>query len=203
LIEFFTAHGPLLAYVILFLGSLVEGESIVLTASFLAYTGFLSLPKVMTIAFIATLCADQLLFYVGRFYGPGLLERYPKLKMKSKRVFELLHKYNTPFILGFRFVYGIRTVSPLIIGTAGISIQRFTKLNLLAAVIWTVVSCLGGYFLGYLFADVIEDAIHNVGHYQKIVFLSLGGIVLFVIGVFYLCKKWRKKPKSKQEHTMH
>lgn len=193
MIEFFTAHGPWLAYIILFLGSLVEGESIVLTASFLAYTGFLSLPKVMMIAFIATLCADQILFYVGRFYGPGLLERRPKLKEKSKRIFELLHKYNTPFILGFRFVYGIRTASPLIIGAAGIDIKRFAVLNFLAAVIWTVISCLGGYLLGYLFADMIEDAIHNVGHYQKIVFLSVAGILVFVLGIFYSRRKWGKK----------
>lgn len=196
MIEFFTAHGPGLAYIILFLGSLVEGESIVLTASFLAYTGFLSLPKVMMIAFIATLCADQILFYVGRFYGPGLLERRPKLKEKSKRIFELLHKYNTPFILGFRFVYGIRTASPLIIGAAGIDIKRFAILNFLAAVIWTTISCLGGYFLGYLFADVIEDVIHNVGHYQKIIFLSVGGILIVVFGIFYARKKWVRKNKS-------
>ena len=195
MIEFFTTHGPWLAYVILFLGSLVEGESIVLTASFLAYTGFLSLPKVMTIAFVATLFADQTLFYVGRFYGPGLLERYPKLKEKSKRVFALLHKYNTPFILGFRFVYGIRTASPLIIGAAGVDISRFTILNFCAAVIWTVISCLGGYFLGYLFADVIEDVIHKVGHYQKIAFIGVGSFLVIGLGIFYLRKKWREKKR--------
>src|SRR3546814_54852 len=131
----------------------------------------------MIFAFVATLFADQILFYVGRFYGPGLLERYPKLKEKSKRIFELLHKYNTPFILGFRFVYGIRTASPLIIGTSGVSIKRFTILNFLAAVIWTIVSCLGGYLLGYLFADVIEEAIFKVGHYQKVAFLSIGSFL--------------------------
>lgn len=193
MLEFLTSHGPWLAYLILFLGSLVEGESIVLSASFLAYTGFLSLPKVMTIAFIATLFADQTLFYVGRFYGPGLLERYPRLKDKSKRIFDLLHKYNISFILGFRFVYGIRTASPLVIGSAGIDIKRFTILNFIAAIIWTVVSCGGGYLLGYFFADVIEDAIQKVGHYQKVALLGFGGLIALIVVFVYGRRKWRER----------
>jgi len=60
-------------------------------------------------------------------------------------------------------------------------------------VIWTVISCLGGYLLGYLFADVIEEVIHKVGHYQKIAFLSVGSLLVIVLGIFYGRKKWREK----------
>lgn len=185
-------YGPIAGYIILFLGSLVEGESVVLTAGFFAYKGYLTLPNIIAVSFTATLIADQVLFYVGRSYGPRLLIKYPKLATKSERVFHLLHKYNTVFILGFRFVYGIRTISPLVIGASGIPVRRYTILNLMAAIIWSVLSCSGGYMLGYFFADSIDDMIKRAIHYQE--FFILGLITL--VGGWMTYKYYRKREEK-------
>lgn len=190
--QFFLEHGPNIAYIILFLGSLVEGESVVLTAGILAYKGFLSLPAIIAISFTATLFADQALFFIGRLYGPGILERKPKLQEKSQRVFELLHKYNIWFILTFRFIYGIRTVSPLIIGTAGIPVKRFVILNFIAAVIWSVLSCLAGYALGYFFADDLENMMEAAIKYQKITIGTIVGLLVIAI----LIRRWYTRRKN-------
>jgi membrane protein DedA with SNARE-associated domain len=195
----FLEYGPHWAYVILFLGSCVEGESVVLFFSALSYKGYLSFPVVLAVAFSGTLFADQTLYYVGRYYGPRLLEQNPQWQPKVEKIFRLLHKYNIGFILSFRFIYGIRTLSPLVIGASGISIKRFTLLNLLAAVIWTLLSCTAGYLLGYLFVDALEEFIKRLIHYQKIIVLGLIGIV----GGVLFFRKWlhnrhleKKSPKS-------
>ncbi|USO01720.1 MAG: DedA family protein [Alphaproteobacteria bacterium] len=156
LLERFVAYGPEVAYAILFLGSLVEGESFVLTAGYLAYKKYLSFPVIVLIAFLGSLIADQILFFVGRKYGPGLFLRWPHLKPAGDRAFKMLHRYKTSFIFFFRFVYGIRTVSPLMIGASGISIMRFSLINLIAALIWSVLSCGAGYAIGYYFSGEIE-----------------------------------------------
>lgn len=191
--EIFFKYGSFF-YLILLLGSFVEGESVVLTAGFFAYKGYLSLPLIILISFLGTLFADQLLFFIGRWYGPGLLERRPKLKETSKRVFELLHKYHTWYILGFRFVYGVRVASPLVIGAAGISVKRFVILNFIAAIIWSVLSCLAGYILGYFFADQIEVVMHKAIQFQKI---TIGIIILAIAGISFFIY-WRKKRKERQ-----
>lgn len=190
--QFFLENGPTIAYIILFLGSLVEGESIVLTAGILAYKGFLSLPAIIAISFTATLFADQGLFFVGRIYGPSLLDRKPHLKEKSQRVFDLLHKYNVWFILTFRFIYGIRTVSPLIIGTAGIPVKRFVILNFIAAVIWSVLSCYAGYALGHFFGDDLDHMMKTAMKYQKI---TIGAIIAVITAVF-LFRRWRRNKNN-------
>lgn len=182
---------PLYFYIILFLFSMIEGESVVLTAGVLAFKGFLSFPKILIISFTATLIADQTLFYVGRAYGHRLLKKYPKLEAKSHRVFELLHRYNTGFILSFRFVYGIRTASPLVIGAAGISPKRYAILNFIAAVIWSVLSCSAGYLIGYFFADAIDAAIGKAIRYQG---FFVGGVILLLCG-FGLYKYFKKSKK--------
>lgn len=190
--EILYQYGPLIAYFILLLGSFVEGESFVLTAGFLAYKGFLSLPVIIMISFFGSLFSDQFLFHIGRHYGPSIIERRPRLKERSKRVFELLHKYSTGFIIGFRFVYGVRTISPLVIGASGISVKRFTVLNFFAALLWAVISCLAGYLIGYLFADAVDLVIKKVIQYQKI---AVGGTVgiLCLAGLYFYVKKIKRK----------
>lgn len=174
--ELFIQYGPTLGYIILLLGSFVEGETFVLTAGFLAYTGFFSLPMIIAISFCGSVVADQILYFVGRAHGPRLLKKYPKAQERAQKAFRLLHKHNLFFILGFRFVYGIRTVSPFVIGASGIAVRRFAVLNLIAGAIWAVVSCYVGYGIGYFFADALDDA---KARYQSI----LWGIFIAAVAI--------------------
>lgn len=171
-------------YIVVLLGSMVEGESIILTACVAAYFGYMSMPKIVVIAFLGTLIADQSLYFIGRRYGHRILNRYPKLKTPAHRAFTLLHRWDFWFILSFRFIYGIRTISPIIIGTAGIPPRRFIPLNFLAAVIWTAASC----SLGYVLGGIIESIdFHIVERYLLIISLTLLAI-LITIGYI----GWRK-----------
>lgn len=178
----------------MFLGACIEGESIVLFFSALSYKGYLDFPAVLAVAFTGTLLADQSLYYIGRYYGPKLLERKPHWKPKIERIFALLHRHELLFILSFRFVYGIRTLSPLVIGASGISAKRFSILNLTAATLWTLISCTTGYYLGYFFADAIEEFVEKVIQYQKIFILT----IIVLIGVVVIVKKgWHKWQQAK------
>ncbi len=179
-------YGPKMAYVILFLGSLVEGESVVLTAGYLAHKQFLYLPYVIGIAFVATVIADQALYFVGRIYGPTIFTKRPHWKEKVQKAFDLLHKYNTGFIFSFRFIYGIRVISPIIIGTSGISAKRFAILNILAAAVWAVVSCVGGYLIGYFFSDHIDAVFAVIIKSQK----YLIGSILLLIVLWWGKRRW-------------
>jgi membrane protein DedA with SNARE-associated domain len=183
-------------YFAVFLGSLVEGESVILTASIMAYFGYMSLPKIMVTAFIGTLVADQTLYMVGRHYGPGLIDRHPKLHAPAQRAFRLLHKWETAFILSFRFIYGIRTISPIVIGASGIPPRRFVPLNFLAAIIWTVVSCVGGYLLG----DIIEELTFDILKKYFLIFTIGFVILIFAIVGFF---KWRKNRKELSQENSH
>ena len=143
----------------------------------------------MIIAFLGTLLADQGLYYIGRHYGNRFFERFPKLKKKSERSFTLLHKWDAWFIISFRFIYGIRTISPIVIGAARVEPRRFIPLNLLSAVIWTLISCIGGYLLGGTFEVIIEN-FHVIKKYFVLVPL---GILTIGFGLYYLLsQKWKK-----------
>lgn len=169
-------------YVAVFLGSLIEGESIIFVAGFLAHEGYLSLPKIIIVSFIGTFFADQALYHVGRHYGNSFIDLFPSFRPRADKAFRLLRRYDTLFILSFRFIYGIRIISPLIIGNSGISVKRFIFLNLIAALIWSVGSCVAAYYLAHL----IMDKLHL---FPKIIL----GLVVVGAGVGYLIFKWRQK----------
>ena len=113
----------------------IEGEVALLTAGFLCQKGLMSLKLVILTAFLGTMFTEQCLYFVGRVYGSKLLEKYPKIAKKSEKVLEFLRKYNSAFIFGSRFVYGIRNISPMVIGIAGIPPLKFSTLNIPAAFI--------------------------------------------------------------------
>ncbi len=172
-IEFVKSWG----YWAVFAGSLIEGESVILTACAMASQGYLDIYRVAIIAFIGTTVADQALYFVGWYYGEAIFDRFPKIKVRAERAFELLRKYDIAFIIACRFVYGVRTTSPVVIGAAGIKPWRFIPLNILSAVIWTVISCTAGYLLG----AVVFDFFAHVEVFQKYIIYGFGGVILMIV----------------------
>lgn len=169
-------------YIAVFIGSLFEGESVIFAAGFLAHQGYLSLPKIILVSFTGTLIADQILYQIGRHFGSHILDRFPSIQPRADKAFYMLKRYDTFFILGFRFIYGIRTLSPLIIGASGVGVKRYTFLNFIAAIIWSVGSCVVAYYL----ADLIMDQLQLMSKF----FL---GIVVVCSAIAYAIYKWRRR----------
>jgi len=185
LIEFVKNWG----YIAVFLGSLVEGESIVLTASSLAALGYLSIYKVMAVAFCGTLIADQCLYLVGMYQGHKIFDKFPRLRPQIDKAFSLLNKNDVIFIISCRFIYGIRVASAIVIGAAKVPPKRFITLNIISALIWTVVSCGGGYLLG----EVFHTIWHNFETVQMYLILGLLVLALLVVTFIWYRNNKRKK----------
>jgi membrane protein DedA with SNARE-associated domain len=172
-------------YYAVFAFACIEGEIAVLTAGFLCRQGYMSLQLVMLAAFLGTLITEQCLFFVGRTYGVKMLKKYPKLSEKSATVIEFLQKYDAAFIFGSRFVYGIRNISPIIIGMAKITPLKFSSLNVPAALVWSVI--VAG--AGYLFANILESTKGGLKYIQIGALAFLGFALLY----FFYRKAHTKK----------
>jgi len=164
-------------YIALLAGVLVEGETIVLVAGYLAHNVYLSLPLVMLTAFLGAFAADQFFFYLGAVKGAALLASRPKWQANVQRVRNFLVSYQTIAILTYRFIYGTRTITPIIIGMSGFSRSRFIPLNLCSTFIWAVIVSAGGFFFGH----VIELVVKQAEQFQKYILL---GIVVMSLIIF-------------------
>lgn len=151
-------------------GTFFEGETIVLIAGYLANRGYLSLEWVAFFAFLGSWMGDTLYFFIGRRWGNRLLERRPAWRPAANRAFDMLHRYDAAFILTFRFLYGLRTVSPFVIGMSKVPSARFVFLNMVASAIWATLFSSGGYLLG----TMLEAMLAKVERFEVYV---LGALV--------------------------
>jgi membrane protein DedA with SNARE-associated domain len=171
-------------------GTFLEGETVLLVGGYLASLGYLSLPWVAFCAFLGSWAGDSLYFFIGRRWGGRLLEMRPTWRPSVERALRLLQRYDVIFILCFRFVYGVRTVSPFVIGMSGVSPIRFVLLNMVAAALWAVAFSVTGYLLASVLASVIAD----FERYEIYILVVLVGLALIGWFVHGLCVRRRHDP---------
>jgi membrane protein DedA with SNARE-associated domain len=141
--EFISAYG----YAAVFFGALVEGEAVLIVAVMLARQGCLELPAVLAAALPGALCGDLLLFGLGRIGGQALLARCPLWQARLRRAEALQRPCRLPLIVGFRFLYGLRTVIPVAIGMGSIGGLRFLLLDSVGVLIWAGLTAAAGILL--------------------------------------------------------
>src|ERR1700712_357312 len=168
-------------YFALFLGTFFEGETILVLAGFLAFRGYMDINLVVVVAFFGSYAGDQLWYFMGRKHGRKLLARKPRWQLLGGRALEHIRKHPDIWVLGFRFVYGLRTVMPVAIGLSGYPPGRYLLLNGIGAAVWA--TALGA--AAYKFGSVLEGLLGNVKKYELWV---LGA--LLVVGV--LLWVWRR-----------
>lgn len=164
-------------YAAVLLGTFVEGETILILGGFAAHQGYLSFPGVVAAAFVGSVAGDQTAFFAGRRYGQRLLERWPRFREGVARASGLLARHETPLLLGFRFVYGIRNVTPIAAGLGGIAIPRFVAFNLAGALLWSIAVSFLGYAFGRGFVLVFDRA-RSFEEHAMFAILGLGALWL-------------------------
>ncbi|MEO5373948.1 MAG: DedA family protein [Alphaproteobacteria bacterium] len=174
-------------YFAILLFTFLEGETIVILAGIAAYQGYMNVYLVAVSGFCGSFLGDQLYYAIGRHYGTPLLNRWPHLRKRIEWVFDILRRYETLYILSFRFIYGVRNISPFVIGMTGISRLKFMTLNCLAAMLWASTFSAGGYFFGHAIERIL-------GENQTKALLVLGGIAL-TVGVVIAVRKRLRKPR--------
>lgn len=173
-------------YLAVFLGTLLEGETVMLMAGFAAHQGYLDLPLVIAAAFAGGLLGDQCLFALGRCRGAWLLERFPRLRAPAAKATRLLDRHQRAIIFGIRFMYGVRTAGPVAIGMSDVPVVRFVALNALGALVWAMLFST----LGYLGGQGAERVFGALLHYEKGALVSLA-VLGCLVGLVHWARRTR------------
>lgn len=175
------------SYIALIAGTFLEGETILVIAGFAAQGGYLYLPFVVLSGFIGSYLGDLAYFFIGRYKGIDFLRKRPRLKAKIDRAERLIEKYQKAVALGFRFVYGLRQLTPFILGTSKMKTSHFMIFNLVSAIAWAVL--IGGG--GYLFGTTLERFLGDMRRYELeiIMFILVAGIAFWSVKTFVVREK--------------
>jgi membrane protein DedA with SNARE-associated domain len=173
-------------YLITVIWTFFEGETFVLLAGAFSANGLVDPFILGGCAWLGSYLGDQCWFFLGRICGPFMLRRFPDWQHSIDMVHRWLERWDTIFILTFRFIYGIRNFSSIAIGLSDLSIPRFMVLNFIAAGIWAVAFVSMGYLFG-------RELGRMLGHWTQTIELgALGVFLVSVIGIL-LVTRWRAR----------
>jgi len=145
--EFLQQYG----YIALVLGSFLEGETAILVASSLVYTGIFGAPETVFFGFIGSFVSDWMYYLVGRFNGLYFIERRPSLKARLEPVHRFFKTHRLQILLSYRFLYGFRIILPIMIGLTGVRPLRFLTFSLVSGMLWASMVSVAGYLAGDYF----------------------------------------------------
>lgn len=180
-------------YFVIAAGTFFEGETVLVLGGLAAQLGYLQLPWVVASAFVGTVCGDQLYFFIGRRHGRAMLARRPLWQPRAQRVFTILQRHQNLLLLGFRFLYGLRTVTPFAIGMSEVGVTRFVLLNIVSAAIWA--TAIGS--LGYVFGTAIESVIGDIKHYEMAI---LGAVGAAAVSAWTIAAWRRRRARGRTRH---
>lgn len=137
----------------LLIGFFLPGDSLLFTAGFLTYTGFLNvnIHLLVLILFIAAVVGDSVGYTFGRKVGPRVFTRPNSLLFKQENVQkaqDFYEKYGGKTIIIARFIPIVRTFAPVVAGVAKMEYKRFLMFNLIGGFLWAAGVTYLGYFTG-------------------------------------------------------
>ena len=164
----------------------VPGETVLLLASFLAYSEReLNLGWIIVVGTLAATLGDNLGYAIGHSGGRPLLERHRKIFRVSDAALargeKLFSRYGSVTILFARFVFGMRIIAGPLAGVLRMPWKKFAVFNLLGAALWVSVISL----VGYAFGSRRDVLMHLIRRFD----LALVAIFVIVAAVLW----WRNR----------
>lgn len=166
-------------YLALFAGTFFEGETALILGGFAAHQGYLDLTRVIALSFIAGILGDHTFFCIGRCKGREFLEKRAGWAEKAEKVNRLLEQHQKKVMLSSRFLYGLRIVTPFVIGMTKVRYATYFLFDAIGAALWATLFALSGFYFGHSLEILLKD----VKRYEQAGFVALaaGGIIFFIL----------------------
>jgi membrane protein DedA with SNARE-associated domain len=140
----------------------LPGETILLLASFLAYSEHnLKLSWLIVVATLAATLGDNLGFALGHYGGRPLLARYQSLfRIQDKTLAQgerLFARYGAVTVFFARFIFGMRIIAGPMAGVLRMHWRKFALFNFLGAALWVTAISAVGYLFGQHWGRLERD----------------------------------------------
>jgi membrane protein DedA with SNARE-associated domain len=172
-------------YLAVFVGTFLEGETILVMAGFFAERGYLRLPFVIATACAGAYSGHVFWFWLGRTQGVRLLDRFPRMKRHFGKGIRLFERYGAPAIFITQWLYGLRITCAVIIGISKVSTIKFLLYEALTCMIWAIIIGTAGFYFG----RAVERVLGRAAHIEKF------GLLVLLVGAiaFWAYHRWKER----------
>lgn len=181
-------------YPVIFFGTFIEGEVILIAGGFLVYEGHLNFMVLVLIATMAAIIGDNFFFWLGRSQRIGTRHPWANRFLNfvgEHRLFkgeEFVRRHGGKSIFFIRFFYGLRFAGAMTAGYLGMGLGRFFLFNLVGCLTWALI--IGR--LGYLFGQSLEAVAKGI----RLAEVGLLLVVAGLLAIYFLSSRSRQKPSK-------
>lgn len=161
-----------------FLGCMAEGESIAVLAGFFARQHLFQPWSAFAIAAAGAFVGDGLFFMLGRHFADDKRVQLLRRRPGFSHAYRMVEAHPNLFVLGNRYVYGMRTVGGLAVGLSRIPTGRFLVLNGISSLVWAALFVSLGYVFGLGAEHFFGDALKK--HHRLLIGLAIALAVALV-----------------------
>ena len=137
----------------LLIGIFLPGDSLLVTAGWLAADGHLDIVLLGVILNVAASIGNQTGYWIGRTTGPRIFTRDDSRFFKKKyvtRAHDFYAKHGGKAIILARFVPIVRTLAPVVAGVGNMNYRKFLLYDIVGGILWVWSMVLAGYYLGQI-----------------------------------------------------
>ncbi len=143
----------LYGYIILALYSFGGGMVALAGAGILSAMGKMDITISIAIASIFNFIGDTVLFYFAKTNKKEVLNYLKKHRRKIAYTNIIMRKYGDLAVFIQKYIYGVKTLVPILMGMSKFDLKRFTLLNFFASIIWGLVVGL----ISYYFSTAVRE----------------------------------------------
>lgn len=167
-------------YLAIFILTFFEGESVLIAAGFLAFSGYLDATVVIVVSTLASYVGHGTFFLIAlhrREAFFALIRRFVRvnlLKLES-----LMAKYGIVAIFISQWLYGFRLLSAAVLGLSRMGTTKYFIFQFISCLIWATLCTCGGYFFGATLKNVLGD-VKRYEPYIAAGVLAAGFLIWFI-----------------------
>ena len=166
------------AYLLLFLGLFLGGETVLVPAVYFALNGGLDLATLLAISVVATLMSDSLWYAFGRFAKFDTVAGWPIIRRQAGVIAQIsgvFRAHSLKILFGSKFVYGTRVATQILSGVHAIPFLRYLLVNVIG------ILALQGYIVGLaLFLDRGLGEVKGFLYGAEILFAFFVGLLIIL-----------------------
>jgi len=175
----------------LLVGFLLPGDSLLITAGFLAAAGVLNMWWLQVALIVAAVTGDSVGYAIGARIGPRLFTREKSRLFNPRhvqRTREFYARHGAKTIVIARFVPIIRTFAPVVAGVGEMAYPRFLFYNIAGGIGWVLSMTGAGYLLG--------STVPNIDRHIHLVVIVVVVLSVIPIGLEILRERRRQSTPS-------
>ena len=136
----------LYGYIILAVYSFGGGMVALAGAGILSALGKMDIGLSILVATVANFIGDTFLFYLSQTNKKEVLKYLRKHRRKIAYTNLLMRRYGWMAVFLQKYIYGVKTLVPIVMGLSRYDFKKFVVLNFFASILWGLVVGLGSYY---------------------------------------------------------